>query len=133
MLSDARRRVSWLDGILDRYTKILEAFIAVCLVLMVMLVFGNVVLRYGFNSGISVSEEISRWLFVWLTFMGAVANSVVGGRLGWLMGAGGVKPLKADAVAEAVIEAVSDEQIKGVVDVPEIEALANREWRRGML
>jgi TRAP-type transport system small permease protein len=35
-------------------------------------VFGNVVLRYGFNSGIAVSEEMSRWLFVWLTFMGAV-------------------------------------------------------------
>jgi TRAP-type C4-dicarboxylate transport system permease small subunit len=39
---------------------------------MVVLVFGNVVLRYGFNSGITVSEEISRWLFVWLTFLGAI-------------------------------------------------------------
>ena len=39
---------------------------------MVVLVFGNVVLRYGFNSGISVSEELSRWLFVWLVFVGAV-------------------------------------------------------------
>ena len=46
--------------------------IAICLAAMVVLVFGNVVLRYGFNSGISVSEELSRWLFVWLTFMGAV-------------------------------------------------------------
>jgi len=35
-------------------------------------VFGNVVLRYGFNSGITVSEELSRWLFVWLTFLGAL-------------------------------------------------------------
>ena len=43
-----------------------------CLALMVVLVFGNVVLRYGFNSGISISEELSRWLFVWLTFLGAV-------------------------------------------------------------
>ena len=39
---------------------------------MVVLVFGNVVLRYGFNSGIIVSEELSRWLFVWLMFVGAV-------------------------------------------------------------
>jgi TRAP-type C4-dicarboxylate transport system permease small subunit len=31
-----------------------------------------VVLRYGFNSGITMSEEVSRWLFVWLTFLGAV-------------------------------------------------------------
>jgi len=40
--------------------------------LMVVLVFGNVVARYAFNSGITVSEEVSRWLFVWLTFLGAV-------------------------------------------------------------
>jgi TRAP-type C4-dicarboxylate transport system permease small subunit len=43
-----------------------------CLALMVVMVFGNVVLRYGFNSGITVSEELSRWLFVWMTFIGAV-------------------------------------------------------------
>ena len=39
---------------------------------MVVLVFGNVVLRYGFNSGITISEELSRWLLVWLTFLGAI-------------------------------------------------------------
>ena len=43
-----------------------------CLAIMTILVFGNVVLRYAFNSGISISEEISRYLFVWLTFLGAV-------------------------------------------------------------
>jgi hypothetical protein len=37
------------------------------------LVFGNVVLPYAFNSGITVIEELSRRLFVWLTFVGAVA------------------------------------------------------------
>jgi TRAP-type C4-dicarboxylate transport system permease small subunit len=31
-----------------------------------------VVLRYAFNSGITVSEEVSRWLFVWMTFIGAL-------------------------------------------------------------
>jgi TRAP-type transport system small permease protein len=70
--SDAPRKASLADAILARYCKVLEAFIAACLVLMVALVFGNVVLRYGFNSGIPVAEEMSRWLFVWLTFMGAV-------------------------------------------------------------
>src|SRR4051794_27936455 len=43
-----------------------------CLGLMVLMVFGNVMLRYGFNSGITVSEELSRWLFVWMTFLGAI-------------------------------------------------------------
>ena len=54
------------------YCRLLEWLIAVALALMVVLVFGNVVLRYAFNSGITVSEEVSRWLFVWLTFLGAV-------------------------------------------------------------
>jgi TRAP-type C4-dicarboxylate transport system permease small subunit len=56
----------------DGYFKALRFFIAACLFVMVVLVFGNVVLRYAFNSGITVSEELSRWLFVWLTFVGAV-------------------------------------------------------------
>lgn len=45
---------------------------ALALLVMVVLVFGNVVLRYAFNSSITISEELSRWLFVWVTFMGAV-------------------------------------------------------------
>ena len=56
----------------DRYCKVLDALIALLLAAMVLLVFSNVVLRYVFNSGIAVSEEMSRWMFVWLTFIGAV-------------------------------------------------------------
>jgi TRAP-type C4-dicarboxylate transport system permease small subunit len=40
--------------------------------LMIVLVFGNVVLRYLFNSGITVSEEVSRFIFMWLTLIGAL-------------------------------------------------------------
>lgn len=58
--------------LMDMYCRVLSALMALLLALMVVLVFGNVVLRYGFNSGIAFSEEVSRWLFVWLTFMGAV-------------------------------------------------------------
>lgn len=57
--------------IVDGYFHALRFFIAFCLAAMVVLVFGNVVLRYAFNSGITVSEELSRWFFVWLTFVGA--------------------------------------------------------------
>ena len=57
---------------LDVYCRVLSALMALLLAIMVVLVFGNVVLRYGFHSGITFSEEVSRWLFVWLTFMGAV-------------------------------------------------------------
>src|ERR1700733_1477768 len=58
--------------ILDLYCVLLKFVIALCLAVMVVLVFGNVVLRYGFNSGITISEELSRWLMVWLTFLGAI-------------------------------------------------------------
>ena len=54
------------------YCKALEVLIAAGLAVMVVLVFGNVVLRYLFDTGITVSEELSRWLFVWVTFLGSV-------------------------------------------------------------
>lgn len=50
--------------------------------LMVVLVFGNVVLRYGFNSGITFSEEVSRFLFVWMVFLGSVLMLGDNGHLG---------------------------------------------------
>src|SRR3954466_5680393 len=61
-----------MERILDLCCAFLKAVIALCLAVMVVLVFGNVVLRYGFNSGITVSEELSRWMLVWLTFLGAI-------------------------------------------------------------
>lgn len=63
----------------------------------------------------------------------SMINSAVGGRLTWLMGAGGIKPLKADLVGEAVIEALDDEEVRGPVEVPEIERLGTRAWRKNML
>lgn len=57
----------WIDGICRLFSLLMVA----CLAVMVAMVFGNVVLRYGFNSGITVTEELSRWLFVWMTFLGA--------------------------------------------------------------
>jgi hypothetical protein len=49
------------------------------------------------------------------------------------MGAGGTKPLKADVVAEAVVEGIGEDDVKGLIEVPKIEELANKAWRRGML
>lgn len=68
-----------------------------------------------------------------VTYGGFLANSLTGGNLTWLMGAGGAKPLKADIVANAIVEGLEDEKVKGPVEVKEIEELATRTWRRGML
>ena len=64
------------------YCRGLEGLMALMLAIMVIMVFGNVVLRYGFNSGITVSEEMSRWLFVWMTFLGAIVAVREHGHLG---------------------------------------------------
>ena len=61
-----------IERLIDLYCRLLKVAIAICLAAMVVLVFTNVVLRYAFNSGIATSEELSRWLLVWLTFLGAI-------------------------------------------------------------
>lgn len=70
------------DRLLRGYTRVLDVLGGLFLAVMVVLVFGNVVLRYVFNSGLTMSEEVSRWLFVWLTFMGAVVALREHGHLG---------------------------------------------------
>ena len=62
--------------------KAMESILIFILGFMVLLVFGNVVLRYGFNSGIMFSEEVSRFLFVWMVFLGSVLMLRDNGHLG---------------------------------------------------
>ena len=64
------------------YFKALEAVMVLCLAAMCVMVFGNVVLRHVFDSGINTSEELSRFLFIWLTFLGAIVAMREGGHLG---------------------------------------------------
>lgn len=58
--------------LVEGYFRLLKLLVVTCMAVMVVMVFGNVVLRYAFNSGISVSEELSRWSFVWMVFLGAL-------------------------------------------------------------
>lgn len=55
-------------------TRALEAVMVLCLAVMLVMVFGNVVLRLVFNTGIDLSEEIPRFAFVWMTFLGAIVG-----------------------------------------------------------
>jgi TRAP-type C4-dicarboxylate transport system permease small subunit len=71
-----------LKKIINPFFKLLELLIVVCMVAMVIMVFGNVVLRYGFNSGIDVSDELSRYCFIWLTYIGAMVAMREKGHLG---------------------------------------------------
>ena len=71
-----------MNRLIDAYCRLLERAMVLLLALMVLLVFGNVVLRYAFSSGITVSEELSRWLFVWMCFLGAIVAVKEHGHLG---------------------------------------------------
>ncbi|MGA8516503.1 MAG: TRAP transporter small permease [Burkholderiaceae bacterium] len=82
-----------LEKLIDSYCKFLGYLIAAMLAVMVVLVFGNVFMRYAFNSGFTLSEELSRWLFVWMTFMGAVVALRSNAHLGTDMLVGKLGPL----------------------------------------
>ena len=68
--------------LVDGFFRLLEFLVVACMVAMVVMVFGNVVLRYGFNSGITVSDEMSRYCFIWLTYIGAMVAMRDGAHLG---------------------------------------------------
>jgi TRAP-type transport system small permease protein len=71
-----------MNSLTHLFFRTVEALLALFLTLMVIMVFGNVVLRYGFNSGIISSEELSRFLFIWITFLGAIIALREGTHLG---------------------------------------------------
>lgn len=61
------------QGLIVRLTeKVLKVLMVLCILTMSVLVFTNVVLRYGFNSSLIMTEEIARYAFVWMTFLGGI-------------------------------------------------------------
>ncbi len=58
--------------LVDLMFRLLDVVLILLLGGMAVMVFINVVMRYTMNSGIPVSEEMSRFFFVWLTYIGAV-------------------------------------------------------------
>ena len=64
-----RKFIEKLDKI---FSTAVEWLMFLAFVVMVVLVFINVVGRYVFRMGIIEAEEISRILFVWITYLGAV-------------------------------------------------------------
>ncbi len=59
------RITGWAEGAL-------KLLMVLCIVTMSVLVFANVVLRYGFNSSLILTEEVARYAFVWMTFLGGI-------------------------------------------------------------
>lgn len=71
-----------MNAIVSRSMKLVEWVLVAFLGVMATLVFGNVVLRYFFSTGIVFSEEVSRFLFIWITLIGALIVMKDNGHLG---------------------------------------------------
>jgi TRAP-type C4-dicarboxylate transport system permease small subunit len=54
--AQANQGASMIDAVIERFCRAIDALIAAALAVMVVLVFGNVVLRYVFNSGIAAAH-----------------------------------------------------------------------------
>lgn len=63
--------------------RLAEGALALCLLVMVLAVFGNVVLRYVWGTGWVVTEELSRLLFIWLVCIAATLAFSEGKHLGF--------------------------------------------------
>lgn len=72
-----------MDYVLDKLFRGLRVFAALCLAAMIVMVFGNVFLRYVFNSGITVSEELSSWCLTWMTYTAGLVALRDHGHLGF--------------------------------------------------
>jgi TRAP-type C4-dicarboxylate transport system permease small subunit len=72
-----------MNNFLDVLFHWLKIFAASCLAAMIVMVFGNVVLRYAFNAGITVSEELSSWCLTWMTYTAGLVALRDHGHLGF--------------------------------------------------
>ena len=71
-----------MNKFIDKLFKGIDYFTGILTGLMVVFVFLNVVLRTFFNSGLTWSEELSRYLFVYVTYIGAISAMRANGHLG---------------------------------------------------
>ena len=62
----------WLDFAARKFISLLEVIMVLMMTGMLILVGLNVFLRIGVNSGVDFAEEVPRFMFIWLTFCGAV-------------------------------------------------------------
>ncbi|MDI6600824.1 MAG: TRAP transporter small permease [Thermoanaerobacteraceae bacterium] len=55
----------------EYFYKFLEYVSAILLVIMVIIVFANVIFRYFLDFSIASTEELSRFMFIWISFIGS--------------------------------------------------------------
>ena len=71
-----------MNKLVDKLFKGIDYFTGILTGLMVFFVFLNVVLRTFFNAGLTWSEELARYLFVYVTYIGAISAMRANAHLG---------------------------------------------------
>ncbi len=71
-MAGERQTTPFIESLRGFAESFLNVVIGVMLASMVVIVFGNVIFRYFLNSAIAWSEEVSRFMLIWLSFLGAV-------------------------------------------------------------
>ncbi len=69
--TNAPEGINIIDKIYVMLQKIIKYAVAILLVGMVITVFSNVVSRYFLKAAIAWSEEVSRFMFIWVVFLSA--------------------------------------------------------------
>lgn len=69
------------EKIIYKITNFLENLVGIIISILVIIVFGEVVMRYFFNSPQPWSSELARFLLIWLTFCGASVATIRGTHL----------------------------------------------------
>ena len=68
-----------LENIINKFE---ESFLSLLLVGMTILVFVDVILRFGFNTGINWSQEVTLYMMAWFVLFGASYGVKVGAHIG---------------------------------------------------
>jgi len=63
--------------------RINDIMLVLLLAAMTLMVFVNVIMRYGFGSGLDISDEMSRFCFVWLIFLGSITATRLNMHMGF--------------------------------------------------
>ncbi len=61
-----------MDSLIKKFEALVKYICAISLTIMVLLIFVNTVMRYCISSSIVAAEELSRFFFVWATFMAVI-------------------------------------------------------------
>lgn len=70
--------LSGMKAAINAFWRMIDLVMALLLAALIVLVFTNVVMRYGFSSGLRVTIELSRLWFVWVVMLGAAVMLFVG-------------------------------------------------------